>query len=194
MKGKIDFDEVGKKWVFNEGGLVGSRYDRTLGGKDIAKKIRDYVKKAYPGWKFSVVAGMSTYTPTITVAVMEAPYDIFDRARIRKAAENRVRNRFYKEEEFEDDVRKTEGCFLKDAYETGHCSTWDFWSRNSRHSTWLNDSAQAVLDDVYETAMSYNFDDSDITTDYFSTNFYPSFDIGKRDRPFRIRQQKGGAA
>ena len=47
----------------------------------------------------------------------------------------------------------------------------------------LNEYGKSVIQKVYDIINSYNFDDSDIMTDYFHTNFYLDLSIGKWDKP-----------
>lgn len=50
----------------------------------------------------------------------------------------------------------------------------------------LNSVGKSVLNDIYSLLKSYNYDDSDGMIDYFVTNFYMNFRVGKWDKPFRI--------
>lgn len=56
--------------------------------------------------------------------------------------------------------------------------------------TRLTDDARRVISDMHDYLMSYNFDDSDIMSDYFCVNFYAHFSIGKWNQPFRIKNEK----
>lgn len=53
-------------------------------------------------------------------------------------------------------------------------------------SEYLNDLGKAIMKDVYSMLLSYNRDDSDIQSDYFSTNFYTHLNVGKWDKPFKV--------
>jgi hypothetical protein len=50
----------------------------------------------------------------------------------------------------------------------------------------ITDYCKIVLKDILEMLNSYNYDDSDSMTDYFSTNFYVNLAIGKWDKPFEV--------
>ncbi|MCC0665535.1 LPD29 domain-containing protein [Clostridioides sp. ZZV15-6597] len=50
----------------------------------------------------------------------------------------------------------------------------------------LNEIGKSILSDVYNLLKEYNLDDSDAMIDYFDTNFYMYFNIGKWDKPFKI--------
>jgi hypothetical protein len=63
---------------------------------------------------------------------------------------------------------------------SGYVQNWDWYYE------WMTNRAAAVLQDVQELVNSYRFDDSDGRIDYFNTNFYADFNIGKWDKPFKI--------
>ena len=48
----------------------------------------------------------------------------------------------------------------------------------------LNARGKEVMKNITDFVMSYNYDNSDIMTDYFDTNFYFNLSIGKSDKPF----------
>lgn len=50
----------------------------------------------------------------------------------------------------------------------------------------LTDRAKEVMQNVTDYIMSYNYDDSDIMTDYFDKNFYLSLYIGSYTQPYKI--------
>ena len=58
------------KNFYTQNGWEGKNYDSNLKIKDIAAKVREYAKKKYPEFKFSVRSGWSTYTGTITISLM----------------------------------------------------------------------------------------------------------------------------
>ncbi len=52
-------------------GWAGSNYDSKLQTKDIAKKVREYTKKNFPGFKFSVRTEWSMYTDSMYIELKE---------------------------------------------------------------------------------------------------------------------------
>jgi hypothetical protein len=62
----------------------------------------------------------------------------------------------------------------------GYLQNWDWYYGG------MSDRAREVLNDVVELVESFRFDDSDARFDYFDTNFYTHFNIGKWDRPLKI--------
>lgn len=62
---------------YTQCGWAGDNYDRNLTTKDIAERIRAYVKEAYPTYKFSVTTKYFSGGSEISVYLMEAPEEIF---------------------------------------------------------------------------------------------------------------------
>ena len=56
--------------------ITGSRYDSALTTTEIAKKVREYVKKTYPDCKFSVRSEYYSMGSSIHVTLMEAPFEV----------------------------------------------------------------------------------------------------------------------
>lgn len=59
---------------YTQYGFKGRNYDSNLSTKDIAQKIREYVKAAYPDCKFSVTTHYASMCSEIRVALMSGPY------------------------------------------------------------------------------------------------------------------------
>lgn len=56
-----------------------------------------------------------------------------------------------------------------------------------RNDERLSDRCREVFENVIAYVQSWNFDDSDIQTDYFHVNFYVDFEIGRYGRSFQYR-------
>jgi curved DNA-binding protein CbpA len=54
----------------------------------------------------------------------------------------------------------------------------------------LTDRAREVMNNVFEFVNSYNFDDSDVMTDYFHSNFYLNMGIGTMIKPYKVEIPK----
>ncbi len=59
---------------YTQYGFKGRNYDSNLSTKDIAQKIREYVKAAYPDCKFSITTHYASMCSEIRVALMSGPY------------------------------------------------------------------------------------------------------------------------
>lgn len=51
----------------------------------------------------------------------------------------------------------------------------------------ITDRAREVMENVRSYAQSYNYDNSDIMTDYFDTNFYLNLGIGNYRKPYKLK-------
>ena len=148
---------------YTQNGWAGKQYDPYLSTKEIAANIRRYVKEVYPTWKFSVTSSYYSGGSSIGITVISAPYDIFD-----------YDNDNTYQQQLKSDMNN-EGVYLQ-VYQI----------RSREYMKFLNDFGYTVLKDVYDQLMSYKRDDSDGMIDYFDTNFYHSFNIGRYDKRFQV--------
>lgn len=70
--------ESTRRHFYTEFGWEGARYNSSLSTTDIAKILRTYVKEVYPTWKFSITSDYFSGGSSISIAVMEAPFNIFN--------------------------------------------------------------------------------------------------------------------
>ena len=154
------------KTFYTPTGWAGPRYNRDLRVKDIAGIIRDYVKATYPDCKFSIVTRHHT---SISVSLMSAPFDVFSTPDADKIPLSRV-----------GDVDSIMSHWAS-LPSKGHIGVNHYYINDA---FMLTDKARSVMSDVYRFMNSFNYDDSDIMTDYFDTNFYTDMSIGKWDKPF----------
>lgn len=59
---------------YTQNGFKGRNYDSNLSTKDIAQRIREYVKTSYPDCKFSITTHYASMCSEIRVALMSGPY------------------------------------------------------------------------------------------------------------------------
>lgn len=59
---------------YTQHGFKGRNYDSNLSTKDIAQRIREYVKTSYPDCKFSITTHYASMCSEIRVALMSGPY------------------------------------------------------------------------------------------------------------------------
>lgn len=174
--------QTASKWrsdFYTQNGWKGERHDCSLTTKEISSIIRGYVKKLYPQWRFSVTCKYFSGGSSISIYVMQAPYDIFDRARISEEALDEIRN-FGENCRHHDRFQRMARLLRKTTI------TIDLDYLSERDSDYFVPRAFAVLRDVYDFAKSYRFDDSDGSIDYFHTNFYMDYGIGKYDKGFKV--------
>lgn len=126
---------------------IGKNYRDNLTDKDIMKKIREYLKK-YKDFTFSTRIERAGWTTTFHITLMSGNKDITKNGTIEEL--NRV-------------VGSINHYWL---------SEYDYKKR-----LYMSDELYNMLVDIRDYAMSFNYDDSDIMTDYFDTNFYLSMAI-----------------
>ena len=137
--------------------------------KEIAKEIRQRLKKEFPKCKFSVRYKSFTGGSEIQIALMKAPFEVFN-----KEYKQDKNGNVYTEEKYSY-AQLNEYTLLNSSWEKeqGYCN-----------GSYLTQKAWEVLKKVTQIAFSYNFDDSDGMIDYFHTKFYLFLTIGKWDKPF----------
>ena len=66
--------ESTRREFYTQNGFKGRNYDSNLSTKDVAQRIREYVKTSYPDCKFSVTTHCASMCSSIHVALMSGPY------------------------------------------------------------------------------------------------------------------------
>jgi len=161
-----------RRQFYTQNGWAGSRYNPNLSLRDIAPIIRGYVKDVYPTWKFSVVQEHYAGGCGLYVRLMEAPVKIFTDEGIRQWAKRLQNNCQWTEEEAMNALNRI--------INQEEIQNWNFYY------DYMTERAKEVLTDVQVLLNSYRYDDSDGRFDYFDTNFYPHFYIGKYNKPLKI--------
>lgn len=168
---------------YTQNGWQGSRYNKNLTTKDIAKIIRDYVKAVYPNYKFSVTTESFSGGSAIEVALMETPVELTNKERMRDWFYKNFHPVFYyvplkgyvkREAMTESDINEFVERRLKSCLYTESIDESD---------TWLNPVVHGVLDNVKALINSYRYSDCDAMIDYFDVNFYSSVKIGRWNKP-----------
>lgn len=149
---------------YTQNGWKGENYDINLRTKDVAAKVREFVKTVYPECKFSVTFSTASMCSEVYVTLMESPY------RLNKTFEeltddelyNGNYSYYYQHGRETDDRQK--------AYFLTQCYTPE---------------VAKIMKDVDRFVASYRYDDSDGMIDYFDTNFYYfGVKAGKWNKPY----------
>lgn len=149
---------------YTQNGWKGENYQSGRSLKEIAQLVREYVKRNYPTYKFSVRTEYASMCQELHVVMKESPVEIYKPY----------------DELTEDDkrelIRKMQHNSLF------HLNSWNdaelraeferIWAEHGDFYRCLDDQTQAVADDVDDFVKSYNYDDSDSIIDYFDVNFY----------------------
>lgn len=149
---------------YTQNGWKGENYDINLRTKDIAAKVREFVKMVYPECKFSVTFSTASMCSEVYVTLMESPY------RLNKTFEELTDDELY----------------------NGHYSYYYQFGRETddrQKANFLNQcytpEVAKIMKDVDRFVSSYRYDDSDGMIDYFDTNFYYfGAKAGKWNKPY----------
>lgn len=135
-----------------------SQYEKAmLDVTDIAKQVRKQLKTEFPLCKFSVTIERYSMGQSLTVALMEAPFDV----RLNSKTEYAQLNHYQ--------------------LQRGYYESDNGWCNGCN----LTQIAWRVLQSVCEIVQFYNYDNSDLMTDYYDVNFHFSINIGKWNKQFK---------
>ena len=170
FKEKATFNYTGHGWE-------GKNYNQDLSMKEIAKLIRQRLKKEIPSCKFSVRFENFSGGSGIDVCLMESR-----KIRIKR-----------KIEEIPQEAIEGLGTYFtreiiaerqkENYHQLNHfLDDWDEFSWNN--GVFLTQEGHNLLKKAVAIVNSYNFNDSDGMLDYFHTNFYLHLELGRWDKPF----------
>lgn len=159
-------------------GWEGKNYNNNLSTTDIAKIIRQQLKKEYPNCKFSIRSEYYSMGSSIHICLISAPFEVFP---------DNVPDLDHPVAE----INRFAG-YLKEAREKGYTQLnqyqfkYNWKDEQINNCTPLTEKVWSCMKRVYQIATEYNYDDSDAQIDYFSTNFYLHLNIGKWNKPFVV--------
>lgn len=144
---------------------------------EIAKRIRDQLKKDIPGSKFSVTSEYYSMGSCINIYLMESDIRILrSMGEIDLNAANLGHG--YTPEAIKqrqaEKYHQLSACTLREEYKP---SSWC-------NGAFLTEEGHNLLKSVVKIADYYNYNDSDMQSDYYSVNFSMHINIGKYDKPF----------
>lgn len=143
--------------------------------KDITKSIKQQLKKEFPRCKFSVSIERYSMGQSMTVSLMEAPFEaIVNIGSI-------ISGKFVSTEE--------QGYEFKKSAQLNQYTFKNGYNNNETVPGWnngaiLTQQAWKVMKRAVEITQHFNYDDSDSMVDHFDVNFYLHLNIGKWDKPF----------
>jgi hypothetical protein len=144
----------------------------------VAKLVRDQLKKEFPKCTFSVTSKYFSGGSELTVALMSAPFEAM--------VSNSHWNDGYAQLNH-NQLRKT---FTEQSGGEDHtiCTMngWEVLPEGVAISNgaYVTEQAWKVLARAVEIGQGENWDNSDISTDYFDVNYYFDINIGKWNKPF----------
>lgn len=154
----------------------------SLGTKEISKRIRQQLKAEYPLCKFSVIMDSYSGGSSININLMESnfqvkqkPEELTDQA----ICEQINRNKWNTEKE----IRERQA---NSSHQLNQYQLQDDYNKNKWcNGVFLTEAGHRILRKVVEIVNQYNYNDSDIQTDYFDANFYLHIELGKWNKPFK---------
>lgn len=174
-----------KQEFYTQHGWKGSNYNSNLTIKDIAAIVRDYVRKAHSDYRFSITSDYCR----ISVTLMEHPVELVNYEVMKKEVENehqRWTTPVYVGDTVLQSTLYTEKQIEKIVQEEIQKANYQQLNSYLRCLEWMNPAVLEVLQDIKKLLASYNYDDSDSMIDYFDTNFYVDFNIGKSGKPAKL--------
>ena len=171
-----------RRQFYTVNGWQGERYNSNLTTKDIAQLIREYVKNAYPTYRFSITSDVDS----ITIALTEYPVELTNSELMLKYYHTNYHKRwsYVPSKGNIETVSMTQSDieeWINYQVKTANCE-----QKFGKSDTWLNPAVYAVLKDVQDFMNSYNYNDTDSREDYFDRNFYDYVQIGKDDKPAKF--------
>lgn len=149
---------------YTQNGWKGSNYDFNLSTKDIAAKVRQFVKEIYPECKFSVTFESASMCSEIYVTLMESPYRLnktYDELTNEELYSGNYSYNYQYGRETDENQKRY---FLKNCY---------------------TNTIKEIMETVNTFVNSYRRDDSDGMIDYFDCNFYYfGVKVGKWNKPY----------
>lgn len=175
------------------GAWTGNNYNGNLTLKEIAKKIKNELKRLYPDVTFSITSELYSMGQSLHIYLMSAKKDIFKS--VNQAIEDAdgksvCYNRIYAHPENWEglsdwDVEQSKRAIesIKSEIEKKYLQVNQY---NIENELTLNDYGKELLKKAYELAKTFNYNDSDSQIDYFDTNFYLHLNVGKWNKPFEV--------
>lgn len=149
---------------YTQNGWKGSRYDSSMSLKEIAQRVREFVKEAFPTYKFSVRTSYASMCQELHVEMKESPAPVVKTM----------------DELTDDDVceiirqanRLNEWPLASWSDAEARAAIAALWEREPSMYRILTERAAAVRDEVDAYVKSYNREDCDGMIDYFDVDFY----------------------
>lgn len=149
-----------------------------LGTKEITRRVREQLKSEFKDCKFSVTFETFSGGSEVKIHLMSAKARVIrEMSEIPEAAFLRLGTSYTRE-----NIEKLQAERYHQLSEPQLRHDYDplEWC----NGVYLTEAGHKLLRRVVEIADQYNYDESDIQTDYFNTNFYLHLSLGKWDKPF----------
>ncbi len=151
----------------------------TLDLKEIAKNLKQQFKTEFPGCTFSVQIQRYSMGQSLHVSLMESNFKIIqDFENLSEFAIADYEHRQYTREQ----LKEMQG---KKYHQLNQYSVRDEYNPDKwNNGVFLTEEGYKLFKRVVELVNHYNYDESDIQTDYFDVNFYLHLNIGKWNQEY----------
>ena len=143
--------------------------------KDIAKWIRETLKKDFKEYKFSVRYESYSGGSSINLTMLKSPVRLIKK----------------RSEVTEQDINRLQSARNNTTEEVMKIINYTLNASNHQinqyhiDADWsLTENGKNVIKQILQIANKYNYDNSDVMTDYFDVNYYLHFNLGSYDKPF----------
>lgn len=154
----------------------------TMDLKDIAKQVKQQLKKEYPTCVFSITIERYSMGQSLHVSLMQSDFKIIrDFKDIPEIAFLNI-GRGYTVEQIKERQKE------KYHQLNHHFSNEEYDPDKWNNGVFLTKEGHDLFKRVCEIINQYNYNDSDIQTDYFDVNFYLSLNIGKWNKPYVLER------
>lgn len=155
-----------RRQFYTQFGWEGSHHDWNRSLKEIAQIVRAYVKEKYPTYKFSVRTSCASMCQELHVELKESPVAIYKPFEELTSDDiNEISKRLFPFPYMINDrlsfLNSPESEKRRIIEESTDCYRYI-----------LNETTQAVINDVDSFVKSYNYEDCDGMIDYFDVDFY----------------------
>lgn len=154
----------------------------SLGTTEIAKRVRADLKKELPNSVFAIRTQHYSGGSSISIYLMDSNVKVIkDFEEVPEAAIDRLESRHYTLENIK--KAQSEKHHQLNEYDFGKEYDPYSWS----NGVFLTPAGHELFRKVMEIVGYYNYDHSDIQSDYFDRNFYLHLNIGQWDKPYKGR-------
>ena len=182
---KNTMTKVEPRFNYTQHAWEGKKYRKNdnLYGASLSKAIREELKEKLPQCKFSITKETYSGGQSISVSLMSAKFNPFNELtdeiieKIKTNCQHSYGSHW--ESMLEQSIENYKNTTTIKKYEQLN----QYYIKDDFH---LTEKAKDVISKALKIINAYNFDDSDSQIDYFHTNFYSHFSIGKWDKPFQL--------
>jgi hypothetical protein len=168
-----------------------------LGTREIFKRIEEDLEKELPGSKFSIVTRHGSLSSDIDIALMDSDVKVVKDASeiIRQGVSSNIVGVAYPGLYVSPPFGQSHLATVEDIKKIQAQKTSPIWipqyfkneydPKNAKLGIFLTREGYELFKKVADIVEYYNFDESDVQSDYVKVNFYCTLQLGRRDKPYR---------